>query len=163
MAPDSTPRPMAAWRWDWPALRATALREARTVLRDGRAEDAAQEAILRAWRHSERCLRPDAPGAWVRAIARREALRLLDANGHTALAAGAELELRHRWEPVEWRIDIARALRALNPQERRVIAYQYWLDYTNAQAAGALGVPEGTVKIRLHRARRKLRAALALG
>ncbi len=52
---------------------------------------------------------------------------------------------------------VAEALGALRRSEREVIALCVWsgLDYTTA--AGALGVPVGTVRSRLSRARRRLR------
>ena len=60
------------------------------------------------------------------------------------------------------RMDVSRALNdRLSEGERRLLAYRYWLDYTDRQIADALGIPLGTAKIRLHRARRKLEAALA--
>jgi RNA polymerase sigma-70 factor, ECF subfamily len=139
------------------------LREARTILRDSRADDAAQEAILRAWRHAGRCLTPRAPAAWVRAIARREALRLAGAATTPAdlLCEADERPAPDRSAALESHVDVVRSMRSLNPDERRAVAYHYWLDYTQAQAATALGVPEGTMKIRLHRARRKLRTVIS--
>src|SRR4051794_41348361 len=60
--------------WDWATVHRLALREARTILGPGPdAEDAAQEAAMRAWRRRATCR--DAPGAWVRTIAQNEALR----------------------------------------------------------------------------------------
>lgn len=42
--------------WDWTSLRREALAEARRVLRDeSQAQDAAQEALIRAWRYSAGC------------------------------------------------------------------------------------------------------------
>jgi RNA polymerase sigma-70 factor (ECF subfamily) len=38
---------------------------------------------------------------------------------------------------------------------------RYGEDLTQAEVARRLGVPEGTVKVRLHRARRRLRGLLA--
>src|SRR4051812_50121419 len=60
--------------WDWATVHRLALREARTILGAGPdAEDAAQEAAMRAWRRRATCR--DAPGAWGRTIAHNEALR----------------------------------------------------------------------------------------
>ena len=49
------------------------------------------------------------------------------------------------------------ALSVLGPDERRLIRLRYVEDLTQGQVAAALGVPEGTVKVRLHRARARLR------
>src|SRR6478672_6715300 len=63
--------------WDWARVHGLALGETRRVLGVGsEAEDAAQEATIRAWRRRATC--HGAPAAWVRAIARNEALRVID-------------------------------------------------------------------------------------
>jgi len=96
----------------------------------------------------------------VRAIARREALRI----AYSARPAGHltdEIDAEEAPEQVEDRVDVLRALRCLTSDERRAVGHHYWLDHTQCQSAAVLGVPEGTVKVRLHRARRKLRVVLA--
>jgi RNA polymerase sigma factor (sigma-70 family) len=52
---------------------------------------------------------------------------------------------------------VAKALGELRRSERQVIALCVWSDLDYATAARALGVPVGTVRSRLSRARRKLR------
>lgn len=49
-------------------------------------------------------------------------------------------------------------LRALPPVEQDVLTLCAWEDLTPREAAAALGVPEATVRTRLHRARKRLRA-----
>jgi RNA polymerase sigma-70 factor (ECF subfamily) len=53
------------------------------------------------------------------------------------------------------------AVRALPSAERDVLLLVAWEQLTPAQAAAALGVPQGTARSRLHRARTALRLALA--
>ena len=53
--------------------------------------------------------------------------------------------------------EAGKALGALRPGEREVIALCVWSELDYATAASALGVPVGTVRSRLSRARRKLR------
>lgn len=145
--------------WDWPALRRVAVLEAAHVLGRGpSAEDAAQEALLRAWRRRAGCRTPDDPGPWMRAIARREALRL--AGRRTDLAdtlpdAGAVDP-----DPT-LAIDVLRAVAQLDPAQAQVVALRYWRDLTQAEVAQRLGIPSGTARIRLHRARARLRERLA--
>ena len=57
--------------WDWAELRSFCFGQALHVVgcRDT-ADDAAQEAIIRAWRHWDRRSHSDAVVAWVRTIAR---------------------------------------------------------------------------------------------
>ena len=65
-----------------------------------------------------------------------------------AVAAGA---LRSR---------LAAALAALSTRDRDVLLLIAWGDLTYEEVADALGIPIGTVRSRLHRARSHLRAAL---
>ncbi|MGW0781994.1 RNA polymerase sigma factor [Streptomyces sp. NPDC002913] len=58
------------------------------------------------------------------------------------------------------RAELAGALAALPARYRDVLLVVAWGDLDYAEAAEALGVPVGTVRSRLHRARKKLRAAL---
>ena len=157
MAPESA-------SWSWAHLRSVGFREAHRLLGDPHdAEDAAQEAAIRAWRQQRACRRRDDPQPWMRQIARREALRLV-ARRHEAsaldedapvLAAGAGAEAVHT------RVDVGRALNALSAGDRNVLLARYGLDMTQSAVAAALGIPEGTAKVRLHRARSKLRSELA--
>jgi RNA polymerase sigma factor (sigma-70 family) len=56
---------------------------------------------------------------------------------------------------------LAAALAGLRSQERDALLLAAWADLDYEQIAQATGVPVGTVRSRLHRARRHLRAALA--
>jgi RNA polymerase sigma-70 factor (ECF subfamily) len=53
------------------------------------------------------------------------------------------------------------AIRALPPDERDVLLLVAWEQLTPTQAAAALGVPPGTARSRLHRARAALRLVLS--
>lgn len=55
---------------------------------------------------------------------------------------------------------LADALSALSREERDVLLLFAWADLAYEQIAAALGLPLGTVRSRLHRARAHLRAAL---
>jgi RNA polymerase sigma factor (sigma-70 family) len=56
--------------------------------------------------------------------------------------------------------ELAYAVRALPPEEREVLLLVAWEQLTPAQAAGVLGIPPGTARSRLHRARAALRPVL---
>lgn len=58
------------------------------------------------------------------------------------------------------RCAVAAALAALDPRQRDVVLLIAWAELTYDQAAEALGVPGGTVRSRMNRARARLRAAL---
>jgi len=49
----------------------------------------------------------------------------------------------------------------LSDRDRRLLRMKYEEDLTQAAIAHRLGIPEGTVKVRLHRARNKLRLLYA--
>lgn len=57
--------------------------------------------------------------------------------------------------------NLAAALGALKPADRETLLLLAWADLDYEQIAEALDVPIGTVRSRLNRARRQLRAALA--
>lgn len=56
--------------------------------------------------------------------------------------------------------DVRRAVSSLSLQQRSVVYFVYWLDFTEAQTAETLGVSLGTVRRHLVRARSHLRKAL---
>jgi RNA polymerase sigma factor (sigma-70 family) len=135
-----------------------AQREARRVLGTGAdADDAAQEAILRAWRRQEACRAHDDPAPWIRRIAANEALRIAgrrprfgDPPDEFAVAAPYD----ERWLDDA---DLRRRIGCLPPDSRTVLYLRYWSGLTQREIAERLGAPEGTVKVRLHRARAALR------
>src|ERR671937_1345498 len=135
------------------------------------AQDAVQEAFVKAYRSLGR-FREDAPfRPWLlrivanEAISRRRAARrqanlaVRAAEGRPPDDAvpspeGAALEQeRHR--------EVVAAVSRLRPEERLVIAYRYWFELSEAEMAEALACPRGTVKSRLSRALGRLREAYA--
>jgi RNA polymerase sigma-70 factor (ECF subfamily) len=136
------------------------------VLRDPEAADeAAQEAMTRAWRQRGSCQSPSAPGPWVAQIARNEALRLWQREQRIHARAG-ELEEQEAagGEPLEdqliRRVSVMQALATLTAEERRLVNLRYESDLAHPAIARVLGVPEGTVKVRLHRIRKRLRTLI---
>lgn len=59
------------------------------------------------------------------------------------------------------RADLQAALGHLSERERALLSLRYEEDLTQPAIAARLGIPEGTVKVQLHRARLKLRRAYA--
>jgi RNA polymerase sigma-70 factor (ECF subfamily) len=59
------------------------------------------------------------------------------------------------------RADLHAALDGLSEDDRQLLRLRYDEDLTQAAIAQRLRIPEGTVKVRLHRARDKLRRAYA--
>lgn len=146
--------------WDWASVRALCLREARRVLGPTTtADDAAQEAAIRAWRQRAHCRTPERPNPWIATIARREALRILAQRRDQPLAEPAREAVAEspRDLDLDDALDLRRALRRMDGQDRRLLIGHYWQDLPNSELAEQLGVAEVTVRVRLHRARRQLR------
>ena len=58
--------------------------------------------------------------------------------------------------------EVRRALRLIPQVQREAIELVVWSHCSIAEAAGALGVSEGTVKSRLHRARQSLSTVIEI-
>jgi RNA polymerase sigma-70 factor (ECF subfamily) len=135
------------------------------------AEDAAQEALVKAWRAMPR-FRPGQPlRPWLltivanearnrrRSAGRREHLAVRAA-GEERLAGGAAPSLEGALLAGELRGELAGALASLSDDDRLVLGCRFRLDLSEAETAAALGVRPGTVKSRTSRALVRLRAAL---
>ena len=147
--------------WNWSLLRAQCLREAQGVLgHSGTAEDAAQEAAVRAWRRRDTCLTPDRPTAWVATIARNEALRLARSPLADPLEVAGEAAEDSHEDDVLGQTDIERAMAGLSGLDRELVRGRYWDDLDYRQLARLLQISEGTARVRLHRALVRLRKAL---
>ncbi len=124
------------------------------------AEDAVQEALVRAWT-SDRTI--ESPPAWVA----RVALNLVRSGWRRSLA---ERRARHRLgegrvvadAPSEDHVEVTRALAALPRREREVAVLRYLLGFDTRETAAALGTGEGTVKSSLARARAHLADTLRM-
>lgn len=140
-------------------------RGALLVLQDAsEAEDAAQEAFMKAYRALHRfhggALRP-----WLVKIAVNEALNRRKARKRRMAVAQ---RIGTAGETLEWALDetlidrerarlLRAALEALREQERVLIYLRYFLMLSEKELAGYFGCAPGTVKSRLHRALARLR------
>ncbi|MDP9795171.1 RNA polymerase sigma-70 factor (ECF subfamily) [Catenuloplanes nepalensis] len=125
------------------------------------AQDVTHEAYARAWQRWSRVGGYANPEAWVRTVARRLVFsrwRRAQAAVRAYRQVGVAPSVP---EPSPDSVAIAAALAALPASQRVTIALHYLADLTIAEVARELGVPEGTVKARLHRARAKLARHLA--
>ena len=148
-----------------------ALRTAAAFAPDGEADDAAQEAFVKAYRALGR-FRDGAPfRPWLLQIVANEARNRRRSAGRRAGLALRSAEDRRPDEAApspesailadEQRTWLHGAVEALRAEDRDVIAARYFLDLTEAETARLLGVPRGTAKSRLSRALARLRLELA--
>lgn len=150
--------------WEWDTARRRCLREARRILRDREdAEEAVQEALIRAWRNQAKCRTPATPLPWLVQITRNEALRVAERRQRrqaSEIHDNRPERIHSNDNGVERMLESVateQALSVLRPEDRTLIRLRYVEDLTQGQVAARLGVPEGTVKVRLHRARARLR------
>jgi RNA polymerase sigma-70 factor, ECF subfamily len=138
---------------------------ARLILRDtDLAEDATQDALVRAWRDLPTLRDVERFDAW---------LYRLTVNACTDIG-----RRRRRWraeltivpiEPAEPdraaeladRDQLERGLRRLSDAQRTILILHFYVDLSPSEAADVLDIPVGTAKSRLHYALDALRAALA--
>jgi len=133
------------------------------------AEDLMQETMLRAWRNLDGLhADPVALRPWLTTVGRRvaiDALRARAVRPDETADDGAEGLCGHV-EPYDRVLDrdaIGRLLAGLSVDHRTVLMHVYVHDLTVPQTARVLGIPEGTVKSRLHNALRAARAGCAVG
>ena len=150
--------------WDWDELRKTCGRDLRRLLGDSHAaEDATQEALVRAWRNRHKCRRADAPGPWVRRIAHNEALRLASRSKERREAGDLADErpaVGCLEEQVLARLSVEQVLKRLSGAERELVRLRYEQDLPHGDIADRLGIPESTVRVRIHRVRKRLSALI---
>jgi RNA polymerase sigma-70 factor (ECF subfamily) len=120
------------------------------------AEDAVQEAFVTAIRRQRQLAKVTNPEAWVRTVALN---RLRSGWRHAGIVRKYQADVPGAQAPVEVGPDhvaIVAALAGLPPDLRRVVVLHHLGDLGTAELADELGIPEGTVKSRLSRARSRL-------
>jgi RNA polymerase sigma-70 factor, ECF subfamily len=147
--------------WNWDLVRAQCLREARGVLgSSGTVEDAAQEAVVRAWRRRDSCQTPDKPAPWISRIARNEALRFVRPVCADLLEENDLLAEDSHEDEVLGKADLARALEGLSGLDRELVRGRFYDDLDYRQLSLRHDISEGAARVRLHRALGRLREAL---
>jgi RNA polymerase sigma-70 factor (ECF subfamily) len=160
---------MRGWRrepdhgWNWREALSTCSRLARRYASEADADDVAQEAVLRAWRFRTELRRGDRLEPWLATIVRNEAARQ---RGKPRPEPVAEMDAAHGAEDenilaVTDRADLKDAMSRLDDSERAMLHLRYGRDLTQLAIARTLNLPEGTVKVGLHRARAKLYRTLS--
>ncbi len=131
-----------------------------------RAEEAVQEAFVRAYSRWRRVSRLDDPVGWVRRVAinllldeiRRDDRQRRAGERLALLAPPVDPGPQDR-QPAD---EMARAVATLPPQQRLAVALFYLDDLSVHDVAAAMSISEGAVKFHLHQARTALREHPAL-
>jgi RNA polymerase sigma-70 factor (ECF subfamily) len=134
---------------------------------DSAADDLFQETWLRVVRSRERFDPRRRFSTWLFQIAnnlardrgRRLAVRSKARGELVDQARRAEPNPLRVAEPVENRLDVARRLESLSDPQREVLLLRYYEQMSEREIAEVVGIPQGTVKSRLHTAIRTLRTA----
>jgi RNA polymerase sigma-70 factor (ECF subfamily) len=130
----------------------------------GRAQDAVQETLLRAWRHAE-VLDPTrgSPRAWLFTTVRNVLIDEWRSRSARPEVVTDEVPETPAPDDVDNAVQswlLADAMRQLSTAHRDVIIECFYRGYSVAEAAERLGVPPGTVKSRTYYALRALKLAL---
>ncbi len=114
------------------------------------AEAVVQDAFVKAFTGWKRIGGYDRPGAWVRRVAIRDAVRFGHGKRRTqpTPAPGAD-----PMDAVPVYIDLGVALRGLSSKQRACVVLHYLADLPVRDVAEAVGCSEATVRVHLHRAR----------
>ena len=135
------------------------------ILRDfDLADDAVQSALLTAWRELRALRDPERFEPWLHRIltnacyaeARRRTRRLEGVR----LLSVEPVHGPDEFATVDNRDQLERAFRRLTVQQRAVLVFHHYLGLPLPEVAVRIGIPLGTVKSRMHHAKRALRASL---
>ena len=124
-------------------------------------DDLVAETFEVAWRRL-----PDVPEvdgdarAWLFGVARHLMANQRRKDARMVAWAGADTVAPDETGAVDARVDTARAFARLAARDQEVLALVAWDGLTAPQAAKVLGISTNAYTVRLHRARKRLRAAL---
>lgn len=139
-------------------------RLATMILRDrDEAEDATQEAIVRAWSSWGTLRDRSRFDAWFDRIlvnVCRNRMRHARTIHVVALDASFQLPTADSHGATIARLALEPAFARLSPDQRIVVVLRFWRDLPVAEIAERLGIPAGTAKSRLHYALKALREAV---
>jgi len=137
-------------------------------------DEVMQEVALAAVAQRAPIAEPSKVGAWLRQVAIRQCLLYRRRRGRQTKLLGRVVSdgtgtgtNRKVVEPLDWLIQVERnqkvqtALSELPGRDVEILLLKYTEQWSYRQLAEHLGIPESALETRLHRARRRLREALA--
>jgi RNA polymerase sigma-70 factor (ECF subfamily) len=131
----------------------------------GAAQDAVQEAWVKAWLRWDKVSAYDNPAAWVRRVAMNTAVSRWRRTRRLVLKAsvgsdGVRPSIESHDDSTDRLVDLQRAIATLPPISRRIVVLYYLVGLSVDEVAEEVGVPAGTVKSRLSRSRDRLATRL---
>jgi RNA polymerase sigma-70 factor (ECF subfamily) len=140
------------------------LRLSRRCSDPGLVEEVVQDTFVAVWKGARRYRGQGDVAAWVWGIGIR---RLIDRLRHRRVVLPLPADIRSSVDSAEEEVllgvehgNLGAALNRLSPELRAVMQATVLDGLTTREAAALLGIPQGTVKTRMMRARRELREAL---
>jgi len=125
------------------------------------AQEVAQDAFGQLFIHWRKVKGYDRPGAWVRRVAIRRAVKHRDRSRKVSVASSEFIDLT---EPVQDDVprdlDLIDALGHLSAQQRAAVVLHYYEDQPVRDVAATLRCSEATAKVHLHRGRTRLAGIL---
>jgi RNA polymerase sigma factor (sigma-70 family) len=125
------------------------------------AEEVLQETMIVVWKRARTFKGESKASTWILGITRNLAFNLLRKEKR-----GERLPEENRVEPdpgdeIEMALHVQRALEVLPEHHREVMHLVFYEEMNLREAAEVLGIPEGTVKSRMHHARKALAKELS--
>jgi RNA polymerase sigma-70 factor, ECF subfamily len=125
------------------------------------AEDAVQEATIKAWRNLHQLKDAELARSWFFTIVANQCRSVRRSRWWSVvkLAAPEQPKSGPEDEAVQ-RTDLERALRSLGPDDRLALYLRYYMDLPLNEVAAVLGISETAAKSRIHRAAQGLKPAV---
>ena len=138
-------------------------RLAAAILNDvGQAEDAVQEATLRAWRSIGQLRSGAQTRGWFLSIVANRSRSMRGSRWWSVIRLPeTRLGLPSPADEGDRREDLSRALARLRPHERAAVFLRFYEDMNSLEVGVALGITASAARSRIHRALRRLRVDLA--
>ena len=131
------------------------------------AEDATQQAFVRAWQSADRLDVDRDPASWLATIAKHVAIDIYRHESRRMAASITEIAndpavvtLPPELDTLDAVWHVRRAIDTLAPEEATIVRLQHLDGKTHSEISEELGIALGTVKSRSHRAHRKLAGLL---
>ncbi len=125
------------------------------------AQEVAQDAFGQLFIHWRKVKGYDRPGAWVRRVAIRRAVKQRERNRKVSAASADFIDLTEpAQDDLPRDLDLIDALGHLSAQQRAAVVLHYYEDQPVRDVAATLRCSEATAKVHLHRGRTRLAGIL---